>query len=61
MNRSVGVTVSAVVVIFGSVLTLLAGMMMLFASSGGIPVPENQESRCWFSARCCFYYAFRGF
>jgi hypothetical protein len=42
MNRSVGVTVSAVVVIFGSVLTLLAGMMMLFASSGGIPVPENQ-------------------
>jgi hypothetical protein len=42
MNRSVGVTVSAVVVIFGSVLTLLAGVMMLFASSSDLPVPETQ-------------------
>jgi len=42
VNRSVGVTVSAVVVIFGSVLTLLAGVMMLFASSSDLPVPENQ-------------------
>jgi hypothetical protein len=42
MNRSVGVTVSAAVVIFGSGLALLAGVMMLFASSSGLPIPENQ-------------------
>jgi hypothetical protein len=42
MNRSVGVTVSAVVVLFGSGLTLLAGVMMLFASSSDLPIPENQ-------------------
>ncbi len=42
MNRSAGVTASAVAVIFGSALALLAGLMVLFASSGGIPVPENQ-------------------
>lgn len=42
MNRSVGVTVSAIVVIFGSVLALLAGLMTLFASSSDLPVPENQ-------------------
>jgi hypothetical protein len=42
MNRSVGVTVTAVVVLFGSGLTLLAGVMMLFASSSDLPIPENQ-------------------
>jgi len=42
MNRSVGVTVSAVVVLLGSGLTLLAGVMMLFASSSDLPIPENQ-------------------
>ena len=42
MNRSVGVTLSAVIVIFGSVLALLAGAMVLFASSSDLPVPENQ-------------------
>ena len=42
MNRSVGVTVTAVVVLLGSGLTLLAGVMMLFASSSDLPVPENQ-------------------
>ncbi len=42
MNRSVGVTVSAVVVIFGSGLALLAGVLMLFASSSGLSIPENQ-------------------
>lgn len=42
MNRSPGVTASAMAVIFGSVLALLAGTMVLFASSSGIPVPENQ-------------------
>jgi len=42
MNRSVGVTVTAVIVLFGSGLTLLAGVMMLFASSSDLPIPENQ-------------------
>jgi hypothetical protein len=42
MNRSVGVTVSAIAVMLGSGLALLMGVMMLFASSGGVPVPENQ-------------------
>lgn len=42
MNRSVGVTVSAVVVIFGSGLAVLAGVLMLFASSSGLSIPENQ-------------------
>ena len=42
MNRSVGVTVTAVVVLLGSGLTLLAGVMMLFASSSDLPIPENQ-------------------
>ena len=42
MNRSVGVTVTAVVVLFGSGLTLLAGVTMLFASSSDLPIPENQ-------------------
>jgi hypothetical protein len=42
MNRSVGVTISAIAVMLGSGLALLMGVMMLVASSGGIPVPENQ-------------------
>ena len=42
MNRSVGVTISAIVVMLGSGLALLMGVLMLFASSAGIPVPENQ-------------------
>jgi hypothetical protein len=42
MNRSVGVTISAIAVMLGSGLALLMGVLMLFASSGGIPVPENQ-------------------
>src|ERR1700722_1934497 len=42
MNRSAGVTISAIAVMLGSGLALLMGMMMLIASSGGIPVPENQ-------------------
>ena len=42
MNRSVGVTVAAIVVLFGSGLTVLAGAMTLFASSSDLPVPENQ-------------------
>jgi hypothetical protein len=36
------VTVTAVIVLFGSGLTLLAGVMMLFASSSDLPIPENQ-------------------
>lgn len=42
MNRSAGVTISAVVVLLGSVLALLMGVMMLFASIGGVSVPQNQ-------------------
>src|ERR1700730_4976249 len=42
MNRSVGVKISAIAVMLGSGLALLMGVMMLIASSGGIPVPENQ-------------------
>jgi hypothetical protein len=42
MNRSAGVTISAVVVLLGSGLALLAGLMTLFASTSGVSVPENQ-------------------
>jgi|ERR1700728_857701 len=42
MNRSAGVTISAVVVLLGSGISLLTGLMMLFASTSGVSVPENQ-------------------
>jgi hypothetical protein len=42
VNRSVGVTVSAVLAILGGILTLLAGVMLLFGLSSGVPIPENQ-------------------
>jgi hypothetical protein len=42
MNRSAGVTISAVVVLLGSGLVLLTGVMMLFASTNGVSVPQNQ-------------------
>jgi hypothetical protein len=42
MNRSAGVTISAVVVLLGSGISLLTGLMMLFASASGVSVPENQ-------------------
>jgi hypothetical protein len=42
MNRSAGVTISAMVVLLGSALALLTGVMMLFASSSGVSVPQNQ-------------------
>src|ERR1700683_703104 len=42
MNRSSGVTISAVVVLLGSGLVLLTGVMMLFASTNGVSVPQNQ-------------------
>ena len=42
MNRSAGVTISAVVVLLGSGLVLLTGVMMLFASTSGVSVPQNQ-------------------
>jgi hypothetical protein len=42
MNRSGGVTISAIVVLLGSGLALLTGVMMLFASTSGVSVPQNQ-------------------
>jgi hypothetical protein len=42
MNRSAGLTISAVVVLLGSALALLMGFMMLFASTSGVSVPQNQ-------------------
>jgi hypothetical protein len=42
MNRSAGVTISAIVVLLGSGLALLTGVMMLFASTSGVSVPQNQ-------------------
>jgi hypothetical protein len=42
MNRSAGITISAVAVLLGSALALLMGLMMLFASTSGVSVPQNQ-------------------
>ncbi len=42
MNRSAGITISAVIALLGSGLAVLTGFLMLFASTSGISVPENQ-------------------